>query len=181
MKNSLYYLLILFLVVTSIKSNAQEIYGTDNGIIHISVVVNDSILTAVSKELVVILNYDDATFKLLLDRSSLRTGIDSIDDALRKLKYNEVELNGRLGIDQIRTVKHPPQEFEVSGFMKGSNEELAIIGSGHLEHIFGEFYSCILNMNFYVNPADLMLDSYFQHIRGDLKIQIIQSVLKRRD
>jgi len=104
MKNKLTKVaLVLFFTIFSLNTNAQEVYGTDNGLIHITLVINDSILTAVSKELIVILNYDNATFKLLLDRSSLRTGIDSIDTALRKLKYNKVELNGRLGIDQIRT------------------------------------------------------------------------------
>ena len=175
--------IVLLLCFTSygLKANAQGVYGTDNGLIHISSVVSDSLLTAVSKDLIVNLNYDNATFKLLLDMSSLRTGVDSIDSALKGLKYNKVELNGRLGIDQIRTVKHPPQDFEVNGFLKGTNEGLAILGSGHLEHIFGEVYSCILNMTFNINSADLKLDNYFQQITGDLKIEIIQSVLKRRD
>ncbi len=173
--------LVLFFTIFSLSANAQEVYGTDNGLIHISAVINDTLLTAISKELIVILNYDNATFKILLDRSSLRTGIDSIDNELKKLKYNKIELNGRLGIDQIRTIKHPPQDFEVNGFIKVKNEELPIVGGGHLEHIFGKFYSCIINLDFYVNPKDLQLDSYFQQITGDLKIEVIQSLLNRKE
>lgn len=173
---------LLFLLLQGINLEAQEVYGTDNGIIHISMVKGEEVITAISKNLMVIINYDDASFKLRLDKSTLETGVDSIDKVLGKKIYDNIEFEGKLGIEQVKTEKHPPQDFDVNGYITCSPHNVAVIGKGHLEHIFGEFYSCILNMTFYINPKEFDLEKTFgRDLTGDLKVEIIQSVLKRRE
>ena len=127
---------LLFLLLQGINLVAQEVYGTDNGIIHISMVKDEEVVTAISKKLVVIINYDDASFKLLLDKSTLETEVDSIDKVLRQKKYDNIEFEGKLGIEQVKTVKHPPQDFDVNGYITCSPHHVAVVGKGHLEHIF---------------------------------------------
>jgi hypothetical protein len=162
--------------------DAQEVFGTDNGIIQITVVRNGQVVTAVSKKLVVIINYDDASFKLLLEKSTLVTGVDTIDQILRQKTYDNIEFEGEMGIERVKTEKHPPQDFEVNGYITCSPHHMAVVGKGHLEHIFGALYSCILNMTFYIDPNEFKLSRAFGgSISGDLKVEVIQTVLKRRE
>lgn len=183
MSNRLCLLLVsslIFLYVS--RASAQEVFGTDNGSIHISSVKGDKVVTAISKQLIVILNYDNATFKLKLDKSTLETGIDSIDKIFRQRIYDYIEFEGKLGIEQVKTEKHPPQDFEVNGYITCSTHYVSVVGKGHMEHLFGEYYSCLLNMTFFINPEKFNLkDTFGEDLTGDLRVDVIQSVLNRQE
>jgi len=171
----------MFFSLTSLTLSAQEIYGTTNGTIHISANVEDTVLIAVSKNLGVILNYDNASFKLNLDKSSLKTGNSYLDSLLETHKYDPIKFEGQMGIEHIKTEKHPPQDFEVNGYITCSPHYLSVSGRGYLEHIFGDYYSCILNMTLFLNPEEINLTEVLPKLKGQIKIEIIQSVLKRQD
>lgn len=174
---------IITLILLTFGSNvsAQEVYGTVNGTVHITGAWNDSALIAVSNELVVLLNYETAQFELRLDKSTLRTGVDSLDKKLKKFERDILIYEGKLGIEYIQTQSHPPQDFEVEGYLTCTPHNENIIGKGHLEHIFGDVYSCILNMTFHLNLKEINLDIDLPGLQDEVHVEIIQTVLKREN
>ncbi len=158
---------------------AQELYGTSQGTIQIMGVLNDSTITAVSKELVFYLNHETAEFELKLKKSTLTTGVDSLDSKLKKLEDDVFVYKGNLGIDYIETKSHPTQNFEVEGYLICAPHNEGILGRGRLEHIFGDFYSCILNMSFHISLMDIGLNIELQNLDDKVHVEIIHAVLKR--
>ena len=168
----------LFLVV-GFNSQAQEVYGTANGLVQITGVLDDSMLFATSNELVVILNYETAEFELRLDKSTLTTGVDSLDIRLKSLKGEFIIYTGKLGIEFIKTQKHAPQDFDVEGELIWNSKNEIINGLGHLEHIFNSVYSCVLNMSFHLNLDDLKFDIGLLGLEDEIHVEILQAVLSR--
>jgi len=77
----------------------------------------------------------------------------------------------------VITEKHPPLDFEVGGYLKNGDKENRVTGSGRLEHIHGQPYACILNIDFEV-PSSWVGIPW----PGDknIKIQIMQTILERK-
>jgi hypothetical protein len=173
----------IWLVFSVFVSNtiAQEVYSTTNGIIHITGIWNDSALVAVSNKLVVLLDYETARFELRLDKSTLKTGIDSLDKKLKKLENDVLVYEGELGIDFVQTQSHPPQDFTIEGYLTCAFHNESIIGQGHLEHIFGNVYSCILSMTFHLNLKEINLEIDIPGLEDEIHIEIRQTVLKREN
>lgn len=174
---------LFFITIASIlllfgsKIEAQEIYGTSNGSISLTGVRNDSTLTAVSNNLVVLLNYETAEFEMRLDKSTLHTGVKSIDEKLEQLNRDVLIYKGKLGLEFIETHNHPPQDFVVGGYFTWNPNNESIFGKGHLEHIHGVVYSCILNIILDVNLKDIDIVGLDDKVR----IEIMQTVLKREN
>ncbi len=172
-------MLILILSLFSSRVHSQEMYSTQTGSIQIKFSVNDSAVLAYSKQLIVVLNYETADFILTLDKSTLKTGIDSLDKKLERLKGEILRYEGKMDIDYIDTESHPPQDFEVEGFLNCAPHYHQILGKGHLEHIFSGTYSCILNISFHINLDDLDISLGVPGIGNTLHVEIIQTVLDR--
>ncbi|MBD80961.1 MAG: hypothetical protein CL840_18735 [Crocinitomicaceae bacterium] len=174
---------IMLVMLLPFASNvkAQEVYSSTIGTVHITGVWNDSIITAISNELIVLLNYETARFEMRLDKSTLRTGIDSLDKELKELEGNILVYEGKLGIEYVQTQSHPPQDFEVEGYLTCAPHNENIIGKGRLKHIFEDVYSCILNMTFHLNLKEINLDIDLFGLDDEIRVEIIQTVLKRKD
>ncbi len=171
---------IVFSVFLS-NVKAQEVYSTTNGIIHITGVWNDSALVTISNKLVVLLDYETARFELRLDKSTLKTGIDSLDKKLKKLERDVLVYEGKLGIESVQTQSHPPQDFTIEGYLTCTFHNESIVGKGHLEHIFGNVYSCVLNMTFHLNLKEINLEIDLPELEDEIHVEIIQTVLKREN
>jgi len=158
MKFSIKYYLITIGIVLSVQANAQDVYRTQNGNMVITVVSADTVLKITSKEVLVLLNYENAKFKMKMDKSTFITGIDSLDKKLTLMKYEIIEFNGKLDVDYINTKGHPPIDFEVKGILSTNQNEIK--GAGHLEHISSHgTYSCLLTIQFNLKKSDLVPSS----------------------
>ena len=169
----LFYLLILF---NHIKG--QEVYRTQSGDMLITTIASDSVLKILTKDLVVILNYDNAEFIMKMDKSTFHTGIDSLDKKMALMKYDIITFNGKLAIENINTEGHPPLDFVVEGIISTNNK--TIRGSGHLEHISNRgTISCLLTLKFNINKNDLGLDVGDLNLKDEIQIEIVQVVLNK--
>lgn len=179
MKQSIYitaFILCGIIFLPQIK--AQDVYRTQNGDMLITVVSNDSILKIINKELVIYLNYETARFNIKMDKSNFKTGIDSLDKKLAQLKYEIIEYEGKLDIQNINTEGHSPLDFNVEGVLSTNNNKIK--GTGHLEHISNRgTYSCLLTLKFNINKNDLGLNLKNIVIEDDIQINIIQNVLNK--
>jgi hypothetical protein len=161
-------------------TNAQESYRSINGRVQITGIWNDSVLIARSNKLVIVLDYYTAKFKLKLDKSTLVTGIDSLDKKLKNLKYDYINYEGKLGIEYINTEGHPRMDFEVVGYLSGS-KVVKIVEKGQIEHLFNESYPCILNMSFHIKLSDINLNINLPGLYDEIHIEIIQTILNREN
>jgi len=174
-----YWVILLITCIFFANSISQDIYGTTNGIIEVSGVWNGNNLVATSHQLQVDLNYETAEIKMKLDKSTLRTGIDSLDNLLRALRGDLLTYDGKLGVDFIMTKKHPKQQFDVSGTLSCVHNENDVQGSGRLEHIEAELYSCVLTMSFEMSLSETNLEIQLLGLEDRFRISIMQIVLKR--
>lgn len=179
MENKIYiYTFILFFTLINQVFGQAEIYSTINGQIKISTVVDGKIVTARSNKLIISLDYNTALFKMRLDKSSLKTGVDSLNMFFSKYKGAFIETKGKMGIDFIETKSHPTQNFKVALTLENPYNTTEIMGNGSLTHL-GGIYSCILNLNFQLNLDDLNIQLPFKGINNKINIQILQTILKR--
>ncbi len=170
-------ILALFGGQTMDAQHEAQIYRTMNGQLSITGLVGDSVLMMQSNALVISMNYETAELMIRLNKETL--GREGETESVNSLANTSSELlfKGKLGIDYVITQKHPPLDFEVEGYLFNEEGKTYVTGTGHLEHIHANEYACILNLNFYIDPALLSIDW-----PGDekVKIQILQTVLKRR-
>ena len=157
----------------------SEAYSTTKGTIKITGEWNDTILNVQSQDLIIMLNYESAEFQLKLDKSTLTTGVDSIDQILGSKESDYIEYEGKLDIERVKTEKHPPMDFLVEGQLKCNNHNELLTGTGHLEHIYGDVVSCILNMTFHLSLSESNLTIDLPGLKDEIHIEIVQSVLNR--
>jgi len=148
MKNKIYIsIFILFFTLVNHAFGQAEIYSTINGKIKISTILNGKVITATSSKLIISLDYNTALFKIRLDKSSLKTGVDSLDTFFSQRKDEFIETKGKMSIDFIETKSHPMQNFKVGMTLENPYNTTEIMGNGSLTHL-GGIYSCVLNLNF---------------------------------
>lgn len=179
-KRSIFLCFILQTLVGSRlwAQNETQIYRTMNGQLTITGSVGDSVLMMHSNNLVISLDYESAELVIRLNKESLETDDKTESPNSLSNTSSEVLFKGKLGIDYVITQKHPPLDFAVEGYLFNGDKKSFVTGSGHLEHIHANEYACILNLEFSISPKLLSIDWPGNE---DVKIQIIQTVLKRRD
>jgi len=179
MKNTLYIAILIFFGISisnQTKAQGGDVYRTQNGNMIITVVSADTVLKITTKELLVLLNYNNANITIKMDKSTFKTGNDSLDKKLALLKYDIITFKGKLNIDYINTNGHPPLDFEVKGII--STNQKIIAGSGHLEHISSHgLYSCLLTLKFNLKISDLGINIEGLHLKDEIQIEVVQAVL----
>jgi hypothetical protein len=98
---------------------------------------------------------------------------------LSALREDLLTYEGKLGVEYIMTKKHPKQQFDVSGTLSCAHNEKDIRGSGRLEHIEAELYSCVLTMSFEMSLSETNLEIQLPGLEDPFRISIMQIVLKR--
>lgn len=171
--------IILLLFIAVFSTNwvvSQNFHQTQKGEMIIKAVVNDSIFEIKTKELLILLDYQDASFTMKMDKSTFRTGIDSIDNKLKLLKYDIITFKGQLGIKYININDDTPPNFLVEGVL--STNSKIIKGTGNLLHTSSKGrYSGILTLDFTVNKNDLGLDFGNLNLEDEINIEVTNVVL----
>lgn len=180
MKTLIKSTLMLITVISFLQVKSQDVYRTQKGNMVITAVSADTVLKITTKELLVLLNYDDGKFEMKMDKSTFYTGNDSLDKKLKLMKYDIIEFDGKLDIEYINTNGHPPLNFEVKGVI--STNDNTISGTGKLEHISSRgTYSCLLTMKFNLKLKDLGLNINGLSLKEDIQIEIVQMVLNKAE
>jgi hypothetical protein len=171
------YILVLIGFLSFNYAVSQSIYQTQKADMTIKAICNDSsILEVKSSEVLILLNYQDASFTIKMDKSTFKTGIDSLDKKLKLLKYDIITFKGELGIDYINTNDDTPPDFTVEGVL--STNSKIIKGTGNLIHTSSRGrYSGILTLSFIVEKDDLGIDLTGLDLEDEVHIEIIEVVL----
>ena len=180
MNTILKYALVVTVTILSFQAKSQDVYRTQNGNMVITVESADTILKLTTKDLLVLLNYNNAKFEMKMDKSTFYTGNDSLDKRLALMKYEIIEFNGKLDLEFINTDGHPPLDFEVEGIL--STNDNVINGTGHLEHISNRgAFSCLLTLKFNLKVGDLGLNIKWLNLKDDIQIEVVQIVLNKAE
>lgn len=167
--------LILLIGYTLQAQSPNSMYSTMYGKMIISGQVGDSTLMMQTNRLTTTLNYETAEFVIRLDPKTLTKKNEIVKST--ESYDSEVLFRGKLGLDYVITEKHPPLDFEVEGYLVKDGHDTRVTGTGHLEHIHGEAYACVLNMDFEVPPQLVNIDW-----PGENKVQIkMQTILKKEN
>lgn len=180
MKRLINIVSLFVLLIVSYKGFSQDTYRTQNGNMIITGEVSDTIIKLSTKELLLLLNYEDAQFEMKMDKSTFVTGIDSLDKKLALMKYEIITFQGKLDIEYVNTNGHPPLNFEVEGVL--STNDNIIRGVGYLEHISNRgTYSCLLTIKFNLKIEDLglNLEGIGIDMKEDIQVEVIQAILNK--
>tara|TARA_B100000809_G_C15139882_1_gene532633 strand:- start:6648 stop:7208 length:561 start_codon:yes stop_codon:yes gene_type:complete len=179
---SKYVILLLkhiFIILTFFSLNfsyAQDVYRTQNGNILITTILSDSIFKLSSKEVIILLNNNQATFNMTIYKSTFVTDNKIVNDEIALLKLDEIVFSGELDIDNIDNQDHTPLDFIVTGIISTNNKTL--IGKGRLEHISSEGnISCLLSLKFNLSIDDLGLNLEGLDLSDEVQIDVVQVLL----
>jgi len=171
--------LFIFLFIFNKNASCQyELFRTTEGIIQITGILNDSVITAKSNQLFVLVNYKEASFIIKLDPSTLETGIDSLDKKLLALKDQIIRYDGKLSIDDVQTYSYSTRKFKVTGFLNSNFHHEPIVGEGTLDHIMGGNFSSRLDMKFKINLEDINFKIDLPDLLQDIEVEIIETLLE---
>ena len=180
MRRMMQSVLVLLSVTMAVSSYGQDVYSTQKAQIKVIVSESNSQVSYSSKELKVLLDYEDATFKMDFNPTVLKTMEGESISENNAFSSQQFELQGKLGLEYINTNGHPPLEFDFEGVVASTNTP--VYGSGKLEHISnrGKF-SCVLTLNFSMTLADLGLEEESSSSTQNVQVQVTQIVLNRTE
>ena len=152
MKGFMPILLLVLFFVNEVQS--QNNFGTSNGIIVFTAMIDNQPVKYVSNELDVTLNYETAEIEFELEKNDIRTESQFL---LQFFNPELLRFDGKLGINYIRTESHPVQNFTVEGTLKSSTSDpYQIHGKGTLIHLYHKNgISCLLNISFHLAQDDV--------------------------
>jgi len=179
LRKRLIFFVGLMSLVPGLQLRAQDVYGNKQATLTVVGRIDQKSITAHSKRVEVILEYDMATFEMKLPISSLHTGVDSLDRFFYGKNQEIINLRGKLGIDYINTENHPPQLFDFQGTLDYMGISIDVFGDGQIQHIYGGGkFACLLGLRFQLDPKLLGWDI----LGGDyLVVQIKETVLDQQN
>ena len=178
-------IIFLPLLIFDVFSNglvAQSTYKSKEGSLSVTGEYFGHTVVAHTRNVEVFMDYETATFTLILVPAELHTGIDSLELQLRGLTIPFV-LIGKLSLGRITTTTHAPQSFNFSGRLEtAQNLKVEITGVGWLKHIGGgEELACELAFYFDIDVRSVGLHK-IAGSAGDehlIKVQFFETILRR--
>ena len=159
------------------RVDAQHIYRTQSGEMLITAISADTVLTLKTKDLVVLLDYENAKFVMRMDKSTFVSGNDDIDSQLELMVLDIIEFKGKLDVENnINLNEYTPIDFAVEGILSINNKSIS--GTGQLYHIAKQgVFSSLLTLKFNLNKDELGLDFSHLKLEDDVQIEVVQLVL----
>ncbi|MCF6171326.1 MAG: hypothetical protein L3J31_00440 [Bacteroidales bacterium] len=178
-KTAIVLLLIAVMNVTTVFAQ-QDMYLTTTGQLIIKAHLNDKAVDIVSKDLIIMLDYETGKVVMKQKISALIINNDSIQSKFQNMQDDYIRFEGKLGLDYINTSGHPPLDFAVEGTIYPGNKY--VIGKGHLVHLVqGTANACLLSLSFTLQPGDIFPDYRQTDKNDEIHVQVIQSLLAREN
>ena len=147
MKKGIVIIWTLCMTLTS----AAQVYQTQAGTILVSGIYKGVNVSAISNQLFMHLNYENAQMQLRMMIGSLITENDSLSELLNKLSGQELTFNGKMNIAFVQTKSHPKQKFKIEGMMFINGISKPFSFNSTLQHFPIRNTSCILSGQFIIN------------------------------
>jgi hypothetical protein len=171
--------MLTFILLISFGSiYAQQQYQTSAGMLIVTIHLNNKPVTIKSKELQMLLDYETGNIVIKQDISSLTADNDTVQSKIDSMAGQQIVFEGKLGLDYINTLGHPPLDFQVEGSIQPGGKR--IIGTGQLVHrVQGSLSACLLSLNFNIGLAEIFPDYQIVGLNNKTNVQVLQSLLGR--
>lgn len=171
---------VIALLFCSLSAKAQQKYQTREGIIEVIGSYGDSIISANSNQLFVLIDYETAEIGLTIDPTTLHTEADSLNAILASTSLKPVILRGKLNIPYVNTLQHPDQKLNFMAELEMNKMVNTIYADGLLKHVAGsDALSSLLTLNFKLRLSDFGI--FLPEAWGDeITVRIYQAMLKKQ-
>src|SRR3970040_1762254 len=171
---------VIALLLCSLSAKAQQKYQTREGIIEVIGSYGDSIISANSNHLFVLIDYETAEIGLTIDPASLHTATDSLNAILTNTSLKPIILSGKLNIPYVTTLQHPDQKLNFTAQLEMNKMVNNIYADGILKHVAGsDALSSLLTLNFKLRLSDFGI--FLPEAWGDeINVRIYQAMLKKQ-
>lgn len=181
MKAVLISIVLIFSVVGKGFSQ-MEIYRTVKGDITFTISYQNSGVVAASNQLIAKLDYDTGKLIFRVEYPTFHTGVDSIDNKLKRLAAQELKFEGELDIF-INPKKKTPQDYNMTGMMTSNGPPFPAEGNGTVLCMpaiaSDDIPSCKLIASLKCKLTDLKLMDIFKDAQNEIQVDIRQSLLER--
>ena len=187
MQKSLFILLAAVFSATTLNAQLSTSepntgsFVTMNGIAIVNIVYNDSAYKAVSNDLHIQVNYDNAEIMLTLDPHSFRTTNDSLNAIWKRLVFDNLwTYIGKLNIPYINTEDNDPEPVATEGELTTSTQKYHLVGRGDLHCVNDASIKCVVTLNFHMKLPRQQLDAAgLVGVKEDFTISIKQAILEK--
>lgn len=158
---------------------AQDIYYTKDAMLILNGELAQKPIKSHTKKLNIKLDYETTFITIRFFLNSLETGIDSIDNKLKK-NSTEIVFEGLLNLKFINTRDHPPIKFTTDGTLSINEDKSPLRGTGELYHIENaQVYACRLGLTLPINLGELNIKTPFYGLNDNLEAVITQALLQK--
>jgi len=165
----------LFFLVICTQAIAQKTYVTKQGFMVIKAYSGDSSKSYQFNNIVVLLDYDNATVEMgfMLDDN-----LNGIISSKHFSSEHDVKITTRLAIPKIETQTHSNWEFHTEGELLYEEKTYNMTGKGELRHHNGsEVLSCYLMLRLEIGEGNELV---FGSIGKVKELHLFQTVLNQR-
>lgn len=177
MREALIFIILSLTFGTQIP--AQDIYYTKDAMLILNGELAQKPLKARTKKLNIKLDYETTFITIRFFLNSLETGIDSIDNELKKIS-TEIVFEGNFNLKSINTRDHPPIKFITDGTLSINGGTSSLRGTGELYHIENsQVYACRLGLILPINLSELNIKTPFYGLNDNFEAVITQALLQK--
>ncbi len=172
--------ILIILLVSYYKVNAQKIYTTEEGHIMMMTLVDDKAVKAESHKLALYLDYDSKVVNGVLDLKTLSTDIPEINAILQQRKAPlMLRFTGTIPSQDFLSKRHDPINFNwlIDVTYQGKSFKSQFKATiTHIEQ--GVSMSCLISATGQLLVSNTGLDSLMEGIDDTIEVQFAQLVLR---
>lgn len=173
--------LVVFLATVSAWSTAQaqasKTFQIRDGKLGVSIYYEDTLLNIGSNKLKVLIDQNTMDITIIVDKSTLRTGIDSLDSKLQSGTTGDIRFNGRIGLPQLWVKGKPVQHFDIPGTLTVNDQTEEILIEGSIRDYREGGVEMLLYMHYDLELAKFGLDKTLPGFASTGCIEMMQGVL----
>ena len=172
--------ILIILLVSYYKVNAQKIYTTEEGHIMMMTLVNDKPVKAESHKLALYLDYDSKVVNGVLDLKTLSTDIPEVNSILQEQEDPlMLRFTGTVPSVDFLSKRHDPIDFNWLVTVTYQGKSYMSQFKATITHIEqGLAMSCLISARGQVLVSDTGLESLIQGLDKAIQVQFSQLVLK---
>lgn len=174
------HFILIIMLVSYYKVNAQKIYTTEEGHIMMMTLVDNKPVKAESHKLALYLDYDSKVVNGVLDLKTLSTDIPEINNILQEQEAPlMLRFTGTVPSVDFLSKRHDPIDFIWLVTITYQGKSYMSQFKATITHIEqGLAMSCLISARGQVLVSDTSLDSLIQGLDKTMQVQFAQLVLR---
>ncbi|MFN8287953.1 MAG: hypothetical protein U0V74_14445 [Chitinophagales bacterium] len=187
MRKTLYLLIAGILSVIRLSAQLSTTdpntgtFVTMNGIAIVNIVYNDSAYKAISNDLHIDVNYDNAEIMLTVDPHTFHTTNDTLNAMWKRMPLDNLwTYTGKLNVPYINTEDNDPEPVATEGDFTTPTQRIHLVGRGDLHCVNDASIKCIVTLTFHMDLSRQLLDiAGLWGMKESITVSIKQATLEK--